>query len=72
VTAVGVSDVVVGTVKGLVFGALAGGLACPRGLQTAGGPASVGDAATRAVVSSIIAVFVADGLFAVLTYVLGV
>ena len=72
VTAVGVSDVVVGTVKGLVFGVLAGGLACLRGLQTAGGPASVGDAATRAVVSSIIAVFVADGLFAVLTYVLGV
>jgi len=72
VSAVHVSDVVVGTVKGLVFGALAGGLACLRGLQTAGGPASVGEAATRAVVSSIIAVFVADGVFAVLTYVLGV
>jgi phospholipid/cholesterol/gamma-HCH transport system permease protein len=72
VGAVGVSDVLVGTTKGLVFGALAGGLACLRGLQTAGGPASVGEAATRAVVSSIVAVFVADGLFAVLTYVLGV
>jgi phospholipid/cholesterol/gamma-HCH transport system permease protein len=72
VGAVGVSDLLVGTTKGLVFGALAGGLACLRGLQTAGGPASVGEAATRAVVSSIIAVFVADGVFAVLTYVLGV
>jgi phospholipid/cholesterol/gamma-HCH transport system permease protein len=72
VGAVGVSDVLVGTTKGLVFGALAGGYACLRGLQTAGGPASVGTAATRAVVSSIVAVFVADGLFAVVTYVLGV
>ena len=72
VLAVGPSDVVVGTLKGFVFGALVAGLACLRGLQTKEGPEAVGDSATNAVVSGIVAIFLADGLFAVLTFVLGV
>lgn len=70
--AVGAHDVLVGITKGVVFGALIAGLSCLRGLQARLGPTAVGEATTRAVVSSILAVFVADGLFAVLTYLLGV
>ena len=70
--AVGAHDVLVGISKGVVFGALISGLSCLRGLQARLGPTAVGEATTRAVVSSILAVFVADGLFAVLTYILGV
>jgi phospholipid/cholesterol/gamma-HCH transport system permease protein len=70
--AVGAHDVLVGISKGFVFGNLVAGLSCLRGLQARLGPTAVGEATTRAVVSSILAVFVADGLFAVLTYVLGI
>ncbi len=70
--AVGAHDVLVGVTKGVVFGTLTAGLSCLRGLQARLGPTAVGEATTRAVVSSILAVFVADGLFAVLTYILGV
>lgn len=70
--AVGAHDVLVGLSKGFVFGNLVAGFSCLRGLQARLGPTAVGEATTRAVVSSILAVFVADGIFAVLTYVLGV
>jgi phospholipid/cholesterol/gamma-HCH transport system permease protein len=66
------SDLLVGAVKGVVFGTLVAGLACLRGLKAGDGPAAVGDAATSAVVSGIVAVFAADALLAVLTYVLQV
>ncbi len=70
--AVGMHDVLVGASKGFLFGLLVSSLACLRGLQTKLGPTAVGESATRAVVSAILAVFVADGLLAVLTFVLGV
>jgi phospholipid/cholesterol/gamma-HCH transport system permease protein len=70
--AVGAHDVLVGVAKGFVFGNLVAVLSCLRGLQARLGPAAVGEATTRAVVASILAVFVVDGLFAVVTYVLGV
>lgn len=70
--AVGAHDVLVGISKGFVFGTLIAGLSCLRGLQARLGPTAVGEATTRAVVSSILAVFVADGLFAVVTWVLGI
>jgi phospholipid/cholesterol/gamma-HCH transport system permease protein len=66
------TDLFSGLVKTLVFGALIGGLGCLRGLQTQTGPSAVGDSATRAVVSGIIAIIVADGLFAVAYYFLGI
>lgn len=61
-----------GLVKTLVFGTLISGLGCLRGLQTGTGPSAVGDSATRAVVSGIIAIVVADGVFAVAYYFLGI
>jgi len=66
------TDLFSGLVKTLVFGTLIAGLGCLRGLQTDTGPSAVGDSATRAVVSGIIAIIVADGVFAVAYYFLGI
>jgi len=65
-------DVFGGLVKTFVFGTLIAGIGCLRGLQTGTGPSAVGDSATRAVVSGIIAIVVADGVFAVVYYFLGI
>ncbi len=61
-----------GLVKTFVFGALIASIGCLRGLQTGTGPSAVGDSATRAVVSGIVAIVVADGVFAVVYYFLGI
>ena len=66
------TDFFSGLVKTFVFGALIAGLGCLRGLQTQTGPSAVGDSTTRAVVSGIIAIIVADGVFAVMYYFLGI
>jgi phospholipid/cholesterol/gamma-HCH transport system permease protein len=68
--ALGVHDVLVGTFKSFVFGAIIAGLGCLRGMQTKEGPSAVGDSATRAVVAGILMIIVVDAVFAVLTYVL--
>ncbi len=61
-----------GLVKTFVFGALVAGIGCLRGLQTGTGPTAVGDSTTRAVVNGLIAIIVADGVFAVVYYYLGI
>ncbi len=61
-----------GLAKTFVFGALVAGVGCLRGLQTRTGPTAVGDSTTRAVVSGMIAIIAADGVFAVLYYYLGI
>ena len=66
------SDFMAGFVKSFVFAILIAGIGCLRGLQTTAGASSVGDAATRAVVSGIILLVVVDGIFAVLYYVLDI
>jgi phospholipid/cholesterol/gamma-HCH transport system permease protein len=66
------ADVIGGLVKTLVFGALIAGIGCLRGLQTRRDASGVGDAATKAVVTSIVAIVVTDGVFAVLYYYMGV
>jgi phospholipid/cholesterol/gamma-HCH transport system permease protein len=66
------TDLFGGLVKTFVFGALIGGIGCLRGLQTGTGASAVGDSATRAVVSSIIAIVIVDGAFAVVYYFLGI
>lgn len=70
--AASLGDLFGGLVKTFVFGALIAGIGCLRGLQTGNSPSAVGDSATRAVVSGIVAIVVADGVFAVLYYYLGV
>ncbi|MEJ2702480.1 MAG: MlaE family lipid ABC transporter permease subunit [Sedimentisphaerales bacterium] len=64
-------DLFGGLAKTLVFGTLIASIGCLRGLQTGTGASAVGDSATRAVVSSIVAIVVADGVFAVVYYFLG-
>ena len=48
------------------------GIGCLRGFQTGTGASSVGDSATRAVVSGLVAIVIADGVFAVVYYYLGI
>jgi len=59
-----------GLFKAFVFGVLVAAIGCRRGLQAGRTPSSVGDAATRAVVTSILLVVVADGVLAVAYYIL--
>ncbi len=66
------TDLVGGLVKTFIFGAMIAGIGCLRGLQTGTGASAVGDAATKAVVSSIIAIVITDGVFAVVYYFLGI
>lgn len=66
------TDLFGGLVKTFVFGSLIAGIGCLRGLQTKTGASAVGDSATRAVVTSIVAIVLADGVFAVVYYFLGI
>ncbi len=45
---------------------------CLRGLQTRTGAGAVGESATSSVVSGIVLIAVADGIFAVLFYIVGI
>ena len=70
--AASLTDLFGGLAKTFVFGFLIAGIGCLRGLQTKTGASAVGDSATRAVVTSIIAIVVADGIFAMVYYYLGI
>ncbi|WP_022667010.1 MlaE family lipid ABC transporter permease subunit [Desulfospira joergensenii] len=65
-------DFVGGIVKCFVFGILIAATGCIRGYQTGQGASAVGEATTRAVVSSIILIAVFDGIFSVVYYSLGI
>ena len=64
------SDVALDASKGLAFGLIVSAVGCLRGLQTQQGPSAVGASTTRAVVSSILLIVIADAVFSVLYYVL--
>lgn len=70
--AVGYGDFIGGLVKSFAFGILVAAIGCLRGLQTQSGPSAVGVSTTRAVVSGIILIVIADGVFSVVYYYLGV
>jgi phospholipid/cholesterol/gamma-HCH transport system permease protein len=70
--AVGYGDFVGGLVKAFVFGILVAAIGCLRGLQTETGPSAVGLSTTSAVVSGIILIVIADGIFSIVYYYLGV
>jgi len=59
-------DVFLGFLKSGVFGLLIAWTGCLRGFQVSGGAASVGKAATSAVVSSILLIIVSDSIFSVI------
>jgi phospholipid/cholesterol/gamma-HCH transport system permease protein len=53
-------DVLSGPIKGVVFGGLIAVIGCNWGLTTRGGAKGVGESTTAAVVTSLLAIFVAD------------
>ncbi len=68
----GISDFAVGLFKAVVFGIIIAVAGCMCGMRCGRNAAAVGQAATSAVVTSIVLIVVFDGLFAVLTSVLGI
>jgi phospholipid/cholesterol/gamma-HCH transport system permease protein len=70
--AISLSDVFGGVFKGAVYGVLIALAGCLRGIQCGSSSSAVGDAATSAVVTGIVAIVTACGIFAVVFYVLGI
>jgi phospholipid/cholesterol/gamma-HCH transport system permease protein len=70
--AVGLADIFTGLFKSLFFGLLVAGIGCLRGLETATGAQAVGVSATRAVVSGIFLILIADSIFAVVFFMIGI
>jgi len=69
-SSVHLSDVALGAAKGIVFGAIVSAVGCMRGLQTQQGPSAVGVSTTRAVVTSILLIIIADAVFSVIFFFL--
>lgn len=72
VGALALTDFAVGIFKSAVFGVLIAIAGCLKGIQCGRSASAVGEAATSAVVMAIILIIVTDGLFAVLTNMLGI
>ena len=70
--AIDLADLMIGIVKGAVFGVLIAITGCLRGMEAGRSAAAVGEAATGAVVSGILYIIVADAIFAVLLNMLGI
>ena len=68
----GLTDLFGGIFKSAVYGVLIALSGCLRGIQCGNSSSAVGDAATSAVVTGIVAIVVACGIFAVVFYVLGI
>ena len=72
VLALNMQHIMIGVVKAGVFGVIIAVSGCLRGMQCGRSATEVGYAATSAVVTAIVWIIVADGLFAVITNVLGI
>jgi phospholipid/cholesterol/gamma-HCH transport system permease protein len=70
--AINLTDVFGGVFKSSVYGVLIALAGCLRGIQCGNSSSAVGDAATSAVVTGIVAIVVACGVFAAVFYVLGI
>lgn len=70
--ALSISDFAVGIFKSCVFGVLIALAGCLRGMQCGRSASAVGIAATSAVVTAIVLIVVTDGMFAVITDILGI
>jgi phospholipid/cholesterol/gamma-HCH transport system permease protein len=69
-SSVTLNDVAVGIGKSVVFGVIVSGVGCWRGLQTQQGPSAVGLSTTRAVVTSLLLIILADACFSTISYFL--
>jgi phospholipid/cholesterol/gamma-HCH transport system permease protein len=70
--AVHIADLVGGVFKASVYGILVAISGCLRGMECGNSSSAVGDAATSAVVTGIVFIICACGLFSVIFYVLGI
>src|SRR5215475_11558620 len=70
--AISLTDMFGGVFKASVYGVLIALSGCLRGLQCGNSSSAVGDAATSAVVTGIVAIVMACGIFAVVFYILGI
>ena len=66
------TDLFGGIFKSAVYGVLVALSGCLRGIQCGNSSSAVGDAATSAVVTGIVAIVAACGIFAVVFYILGI
>ncbi len=71
-TAVSLGDLSVGLFMGLVFGFLVALSGCLRGIQCGRDASAVGDAATSAVVTSLVAIIIATAVIIMICSVLGI
>ena len=72
IEAIDLKSFLLGVFKGSFFGFLVAYTGCLRGMQSGSSAAAVGEATTRAVVTGITAIVASDGLFAVITHLLGI
>jgi len=70
--AITMSAIVGGLVKSAVYGVLIALAGCYQGFECGNSSSAVGEAATAAVVSAIVMIVVACGMFAVLFNILGI
>jgi phospholipid/cholesterol/gamma-HCH transport system permease protein len=66
------TDLFGGLAKAFIFGIIVAAVGCLRGLETGKGAGAVGESTTSSVVTCIVLIGVADGIFAVIFYVLGI
>ena len=71
-SAIHLKDVMGGLLKSFVFGIIIASIGCYEGLGTKAGSSAVGVSTTRAVVRGIILIIIADGIFSLLYYFLGI
>lgn len=67
ISSVGLGDFAIGVFKGAVFGTVVALVGCFKGIHCGRSASAVGEAATGAVVLSIVLIIVLDGIFAVIT-----
>ena len=66
------ANLIGGVAKATVYGVLVALASCLRGMESGDSASAVGDATTSAVVTSIVLIICASGLFAVIFYALGI
>ncbi|TVQ78028.1 MAG: ABC transporter permease [Bradymonadales bacterium] len=71
-SAIGVPDISLSLIKAFVFGVVVAAFGCYRGMRSGNNALAVGQAATSAVVSSLVLIVILDALFAIMTGVWGI
>ena len=72
ITSIGLKDIVAGLVKSAIFGLLVGIAGCMKGHYCGRTASDVGNAATAAVVSGIVAIIVFDSFMTILYHLMGI